>query len=147
MSSTTTARRIVVLQADRIHGELICRQIKALWRNSGVQVFQRGRDALESIQESIPDLFITGLTTDDGGVLRHVQTLPEKKLPILVLASGEDACSFPELRTLRCDGVFDVATEGMGNLPFVIEEVMEHQLYISASMVPHMRRRRTSRSK
>ena len=54
-----------------LYGDLICRQIKELWRNARVQVFQRGMDALEAIQACMPDLLITGVYIEDMDGLEH----------------------------------------------------------------------------
>ena len=56
MLPKTAAPRIVVLKAHRFYGDIICRQIKEYWRNAHVEVFQRGFDALDSIQAVMPDL-------------------------------------------------------------------------------------------
>ena len=65
MLSKQASPRIVVLKADRLYGDLICRQIKELWRNATILVFQHGFDALEAIQAEPPDLFVAGVKIDD----------------------------------------------------------------------------------
>ena len=63
--SPTIPFRVVVLKWDRLYGDLICRQVVAFWPKAEVQVFQRGFDALSSIQQAMPDLFITGVKIED----------------------------------------------------------------------------------
>src|SRR5690606_34428627 len=90
---------------------------------------------------------ITSLSTGDGGVLQHMATMPGDKPSILILVAGESPRELHRLSSVRCDGVYDVRGEDRNNFAFVLEEVMGHQFYVSASMVPHMKKRRTSRSK
>ena len=73
MLPKTATPRIVVLKGDRLYGDLICRQIKEIWRNADVQVFQRGLDALDAIQASMPDMFITGVKIEDMDGLEHLE--------------------------------------------------------------------------
>src|SRR5687768_18208324 len=79
--------RIVILKGDRLYGDLISRQLKELWKNAQVQVFQRGMDALDAIQASMPDLFITGVYVEDMDGLEHLEPFVERDLPILVVTS------------------------------------------------------------
>src|SRR5689334_19349221 len=65
--------RIVVLKWDRLYGDLIRRQILDVWPEADVQVFQLGFDALQSIQERVPELFITGVRLDDMDGLEHLE--------------------------------------------------------------------------
>jgi DNA-binding NarL/FixJ family response regulator len=132
--------RIVILKADRLYGDLISRQIKELWKNAQVQVFQRGMDALEAIQACMPDLFITGVYVEDMDGLEHLEPFVERDLPILVVTSRKDARIFSLLREVRYDGIFDALAEGLGNLRIAVDEVMERELYISPSMVPLLKR-------
>jgi DNA-binding NarL/FixJ family response regulator len=138
MLSHSAAPRIVVLKENRLHAELICQQIQSLWRNSEVRVFQRGLDAVVSIQARRPDLFITGVDVEDMDGLQHLKPFIECDLPILVVTARKDARIFHLLRTLRYDGIFDAGADRGANLQLAIEDVMEHQLYISSSMVPHI---------
>ena len=73
MVPKTATVRIVVLKADRFIGEMICRQIMACWRGAQVQVFQKGFDALDFIQASTPDLFVTGVQISDMDGLEHLE--------------------------------------------------------------------------
>lgn len=132
--------RIVILKADRLYGDLISRQIKELWRNADVRVFQRGMDALDSIQSSMPDLFITGVYVDDMDGLEHLEPFAERDLPILVVTSRKDARTFSLLREVRYDGIFDALAEGMANLRTAVDEVMDRQLYLSPSIVPLLKK-------
>ncbi|MGH7957349.1 MAG: hypothetical protein ACREH8_10090 [Opitutaceae bacterium] len=138
MLPVSAAPHIVVLKADRFDGERIYRQIKSLWINSQVKVFQHGLDALISIRAAKPDLFITGVYIEDMDGLQHLEPFIKCDLPILVVTARKDARTFRLLRNLRYDGIFDAAAEGMGKLQLAMDEVMEHQLYISSSLVPHI---------
>ncbi len=140
MLPKTAAPRIVVLKGDRLYGDLICRQIKELWRNATVQVFQRGLDALDAIQAVIPDLFITGVKIEDMDGLEHLEPFIERDLPILIVTSRKDARTFSLLRTVRFDGIYDGLVEGLDNLRTALEGVMERQLYVSASFVQHLKK-------
>ena len=53
--------RIVILKWDRLYGDMIRRQVIDVWPDAKVEVFQLGFDALQSIQECVPNLFITGV--------------------------------------------------------------------------------------
>lgn len=140
--SPTTPLRVVVLKWDRLYGDLICRQIVAFWPNAEVKVFQRGFDALTSIQESMPDLFITGVKIEDMDGLEHLEPFVGKKLPILIVTSRADARTFRMLETLRFDGIYDGAAEGLDNLPVALSRAIEHQTYISPSIIQQLRRPR-----
>ena len=140
MLSKSATPRIVVLEQDRRHGELITLQIKSLWANSRVSVFQRGYDALESIRAAMPDLFIAGACIEDMDGLEHLEPFVGSNLPILVVTTRKDPCAFNHLRNLRYDGVFDAAADDLGNLPRAMDDVLEHQLYLSSSIVPHIKK-------
>ena len=140
MLPKTAAPRIVVLKADRLYGDLICRQLKELWRNADVQVFQRGLDALDAIQASVPDLFITGVKIDDMDGLEHLEPFIERDLPVLIVTSRKDARTFCLLRSVRFDGIYDGVVEGLGNLRAAVESVMDHELYVSATFVQHLKK-------
>lgn len=140
MSSKRAAPRIVILKGDRLYGDLICQHAKNLWRNAEVQVFQRGFDALDSIQAAVPDLFITGVKIDDMDGLEHLEPFIDTTLPILVLTSRKDARTFELLRGIRYDGIFDGRVEGLENLPAALQQVIERRLYVSPTMVPQLKR-------
>ena len=132
--------RIVILKGDRVYGDLISRQIKELWKNAQVLVFQRGMEALDAIQVCMPDLFITGVYVEDMDGLEHLEPFADRDLPILVVTSRKDARTFSLLREVRYDGIFDALAEGLANLRIAVDEVMDRQLYVSPSIVPHLKR-------
>jgi len=140
MLPKTAAPRIVVLKADRLYGDLICRQIKELWRSATVQVFQRGLEALDAIQASTPDLFITGVKLDDMDGLEHLEPFIERDLPVLVVTSRKDARTFSLLRSIRFDGIYDAYVEGLANLRTALEAVMDRELYVSSTFVQHLKK-------
>ena len=140
MLPKTAAPRIVVLKAVRLYGDLICRQIKELWRNAEVQVFQRGFDALDAIQACTPDLFITGVNIEDMDGLEHLEPFVDTALPILVVTSRTDARTFEMLRSVRYDGIYDGNAEGLDNLPAALRQVIERRLYVSPTLAPHLKR-------
>ena len=140
MLSKTATPRIVVLKGDRLYGDLICQHIKNLWRNADVAVFQRGFDALDSIQARVPDLFVTGVKIDDMDGLEHLEPFIDTNLPILVLTSRKDVRTFELLRGIRYDGIYDGHAEGMEHLPDALRQVMERRLYVSPTMLPHLKR-------
>jgi DNA-binding NarL/FixJ family response regulator len=131
--------RIVVLKWDRLYGDMIRRQIVDVWPEAKVKVFQRGLDALDCIQASVPDLFITGAKIDDMDGLEHLEPFIETSLPILVVTSRADARTFKMLRAVRYDGIYDGLAEGLDNLPTALHDVLQHQLYVSPSLVPHLK--------
>ena len=140
MLPKTAAPRIVVLKGDRLYGDLICRQIKELWRNAQVQVFQRGFDALDAIQASMPDMLVTGVKIGDMDGLEHLEPFIERDLPILIVTSLTDARTFSMLRSVRYDGIYDAIVEGSGNLPYAMQRVIERQLYVSPTIAPHLKK-------
>ncbi len=131
--------RIVVLKWDRLYGDMIRRQILDVWPTAAVQVFHRGLDALDSIQASVPDLFITGAHIDDMDGLEHLEPFVETSLPILIVTSRADARTFKMLHHLRYDGIYDGLAEGLDNLPPVLHQVLLHRPYISPSVAPHLK--------
>jgi DNA-binding NarL/FixJ family response regulator len=137
-----TPFRIVVLKWDRLYGDLIRRQILDVWPEADVQVFQLGFDALQSIQERVPELFITGVRLDDMDGLEHLEPFIGTRLPILVVTSRADARTFRMLRALRYDGIYDGLAEGLENLPTALKEVMEGRPYVSPSVLPHLKERK-----
>lgn len=139
MLPKTAALRIVVLKADRLYADLISRQIKEVWRNATVLVFQLGFDALEAIQAEPPDLFVTGVKIDDMDGLEHLEPFIETRLPILVLTSRRDARTFALIRSVRYDGIYDGHAEGLENLPAALQQVIQRRLYVSPTMVEHLK--------
>lgn len=131
--------RVVVLKWDRLYGDMIRRQIIDVWPTAQVQVFQRGLDALDCIQGAVPDLFITGAHIDDMDGLEHLEPFIESSLPILVVTSRADARTFNMLHELRYDGIYDGLAEGLENLSTALHQVLLHQLYVSPSIVPHLK--------
>jgi DNA-binding NarL/FixJ family response regulator len=140
MLPKNAAPRIVVLKAVRLYGDSIRRQIKDLWRNAQVQVFQRGFDALDSIQTCTPDMFITGVNIEDMDGLEHLEPFIDTALPILVVTSRKDARTFEMLRSVRYDGIYDGNAEGLDNLPAALQQVIERRLYVSPTMAPLLKR-------
>lgn len=140
MLSKQASPRIVVLKADRLYGDLICRQIKELWRNATILVFQHGFDALESIQAEPPDLFVAGVKIDDMDGLEHLEPFIDATLPILVLTSRKEARTFEMLRSVRYDGIYDGHAEGLDNLSAALQQVIQRRLYVSPTMVEHLKR-------
>lgn len=145
MDSTTSKRpfRIVVLKWDRLYGDLIRRQILEVWPDADIGVFQFGFDALQSIQERAPELFITGVRLDDMDGLEHLEPFVGTRMPILVVTSRADARTFRMLRTLRYDGIYDGLAEGLDNLPTALKEVMEGRPYVSPSVLPYLKERKS----
>jgi DNA-binding NarL/FixJ family response regulator len=131
--------RIVVLKWDRLYGDMIRRQIVDVWPEAKVNVFQRGLDALDCIQASVPDLFITGAKIDDMDGLEHLEPFIETSLPILVVTSRADTRTFEMLRAVRYDGIYDGLAEGLDNLPTALRDVLQHQLYVSPSLVSQLK--------
>jgi DNA-binding NarL/FixJ family response regulator len=138
-SQPTLAPRIVVLKADRFYGDMICRNVKQCWRGAQVEIFQKGFDALESIQATMPDMFITGVKIEDMDGLEHLEPFVERRLPILVVTSRRDARTIALLRELRYNGIFDVKLDGDRDFSRALELVLEGKSYISESFLPHMK--------
>jgi DNA-binding NarL/FixJ family response regulator len=128
------------LKGDRLYGDLICGHIKALWKNATVQVFQHGFDALDAIQAEPPDLYIAGVKIDDMDGLEHLEPFVDSTLPILVLTSRKEARTFEMLRNVRYDGIYDGYAEGLENLPTALQQVIQRRLYVSPTMVEHLKR-------
>ena len=140
MLPKTAAPRIVVLKGDRLYGDLICRQIKGYWRNAVVQFFQLGFKALDAIQACPPDMFITGVKIDDMDGLEHLEPFVEKDLPILIVTSRKDARTFSLMRSIRYDGIYDGFVEGLINLHTAMQQVLMRQLYVSPTIVEHLKK-------
>jgi DNA-binding NarL/FixJ family response regulator len=134
--------RIVVLKWDRLYGDMIKCQILHVWPEAEIQVFQKGLDALDSIQASVPDLFITGAHIDDMDGLEHLEPFVESSLPILVVTSRANARTFRMLQELRYDGIYDGLAEGLEHLPTALNQVLLHRLYVSPSVTPHLKRQK-----
>jgi DNA-binding NarL/FixJ family response regulator len=138
----TFAPRIVVLKADRLYGDLICRQIVEYWRAAQVQVFQRGFDALDAIQGRMPDMFVTGVQIEDMDGLEHLEPFIERELPILIVTTRRDARTLALLREVRFNGLFDVRAEGLTNLHTALKRVQEGEIYVSPTFLPLIKKPR-----
>lgn len=140
MVHKTATPRIVVLKGDRLYGDLLCRQIKEYWRGAQVQVFQKGFDALEAIQASTPDMFITGVKIEDMDGLEHLEPFIERDLPILIVTTRKDARTLSLLREIRYNGLFDVRAETYANFHTAMQRVLQREIYVSPSFAPHVKR-------
>ncbi len=132
--------RIVVLQANRLYGDMVCRQIKEYWRGAQVSVFQKGFDALDSIQAGVPDMFITGVQIEDMDGLEHLEPFIERDLPILIITTRTDSRTLCLLREIRYTGLFDVKAEGLSNLHTALQRVLERQIYVSPTFAPFVKK-------
>ncbi len=130
--------RIVVLKWDRLYGDMIRRQIWDVWPDAVVHVFQHGFDALAAIQESMPDMFITGVKIEDMDGLEHLEAVNDTSMPILIVTSRADMRTFDMLREVRYDGIFDGMAEGLDHLAPALRQVIQRRLYISSSMVRNL---------
>ena len=140
MFPKTAAPRIVVLKANRLYGDMISRHIKDFWRNAQVEVFQKGFDALDSIQARVPDMFIAGVNVEDMDGLEHFEPFIDGNLPILIVTNHKDARTFSLLRTIRYDGIYDAREEGLDNLHTAMQEVMDHHQYVSPTVIPLLKK-------
>lgn len=140
MSSKQAAPRVVVLKADLLYADSIAVHIKTLWRNAKVSVFQHGFDALEAIQTDPPDLYVAGVKIDDMDGLEHLEPFIDTPLPILVVTSRKEPRTFELLRRIRYDGIYDGRAEGLGNLPAALQLVIQRRVYVSPTMVEHLKR-------
>ena len=134
--------RIVVLKWDKLYGDLIRHQILAVWPKADVSVYQLGFDALTSIQDQVPDLFLTGLKIEDMDGLEHLEPFLDKPMPILIVTSRPDARAFKMLQEVRYDGIYDGSAEGLENLPVALAQVIDRRPYVSPSMVTRLKRPR-----
>lgn len=134
--------RVVVLKASLLYGEMLARLVKQLRRGAQVDVYQKGFDALEAIQNAKPDLFITGARLDDMDGLEHLEPFIDGRLPILIVTARHDARTLALLRGLHFNGLFDVHRDGNANLSAAIEMVLEGRTYVSDSFQPHLKRPR-----
>jgi DNA-binding NarL/FixJ family response regulator len=140
MLPKTATPRIVVLKADLLYGDMLCRQIKEFWRGAQVQVFQKGFDALDAIQANTPDMFITGVKIEDMDGLEHLEPFIERDLPILIVTTRKDVRTLSLLREVRYNGLFDVRAEAYANLHTAMQRVLEREIYVSPTFVPHVKK-------
>lgn len=134
--------KVVILKTDRLYGDLIRRNVWDVWPNATVRVFQRGMDALASMQDGMPDLFVTGAKITDMDGLEHLESFADTKLPILVVTSQPNTRFFAMLRGLRYDGLYDGSSEGLDNLPVAFRQAVQHRPYISPTLVPFLNERK-----
>lgn len=138
MPPKTAAPRIVVLKSNPFLGSLICGRIKLVWPNAEVLVFQRGFDALDSIQARMPDMFITGVSVDDMDGLEHLEPFIERDLLILIVTARQDARTFSLLRTVRFDGLFH-EHDDREDFSAVVQWISEGRQYVSPSMIAQLK--------
>jgi len=131
--------RIVVLKLDRLYSDMIRRQVWDVWPNAIVRVYQRGLEALSAMQDDMPDLFITGVKIEDMDGLEHLEPFITTSLPILIVTSRADYRTFNMLPRVRWDGIYDGLAEGSEHLGSALRQVMQHKLYLSPSVVPHLK--------
>lgn len=134
------APHVVVLKADRLYGDLICRQVIEYWQAAHVQVFQKGFDALDAIQSHMPDMFITGVRIEDMDGLEHLEPFIERELPILIVTTRRDSRTLALLREIRYNGLFDVRGEGLANLHTALQRVHAREMYVSPTFAPHLKK-------
>lgn len=128
----------VVLKWDRLYGDMIRRQVWDVWPNAVVRVYQRGIDALNATQEVMPDLFVTGVKVEDMDGLEHLEPFIHTATPILIVTSRADFRTFEMLRQVRYDGIYDGRMEGVEHLGPALRQVIQHKLYMSPSLIPHL---------
>lgn len=133
-----TQLHVVVLKWDRLYGDMIRRQVWDVWPNAVVRVYQRGLDALNAMQELMPDLFVTGVKIEDMDGLEHLEPLVHTSTPILIVTSRADFRTFEMLRHVRYDGIYDGRVEGEQHLGPALRQVIQHKLYMSPSLIPHL---------
>ena len=138
----THGPKFVVLKSQRLYGDMISQHIRNYWKKAEVEVFQKGFDALDAIQASTPDMFITGVRVDDMDGLEHLEPFIERSLPIMVLTARRDTRTFDMLRELRFDAAYDVKVEKLEHLSAAIEQAMTGKLYISPSFVPLLKKQK-----
>jgi len=142
MDNAQLTPRVVVLKWDRLYGDLIRRHILDVWPQARVDVHQLGFDALQSIQDAVPDLFVTGVKVADMDGLEHLEPFISTRLPILVVTSRADARTYKMLAELRYDGIYDGAEEGLENLPLALRQVMDGRPYVSPTVLPQLKQPR-----
>lgn len=133
-----TQLHVVVLKWDRLYGDMIRRQVWDVWPHAVVRVYQRGLDALNAMQELMPDLFVTGVKIEDMDGLEHLEPLIHTSTPILIVTSRADFRTFEMLRHVRYDGIYDGRVEGEQHLGPALRQVIQHKLYMSPSLIPHL---------
>ena len=136
MSPRTSSLHVVVLKAERFYGELICERIRSHWRKAQVQVFQRGLEALRTMQSRVPDLLVVGVRIFDMDGLEHLEPFIRRDLPVLIVTSCRDERSFALLRAVRYDGLYDTTAEGMDNFSSALEQALNHRTYVSPTFLP-----------
>ena len=137
--------RIVILKWDRLYGDLIRRHIWDVWPNAVICAFQHGIDALNEIQETTPDLFVTGVAIEDMDGLEHLEPFVDKPtVPILIVTSRPNTRMFEMLRDVRYNGIFDGSSEGMDHLPVALRHVLQKRPYVSPSLLPFLKERRST---
>jgi DNA-binding NarL/FixJ family response regulator len=141
--SQTGQLRIVILKWDRLYGDLIRRHIWDVWPNAVICAFQHGIDALNEIQEQTPHLFVTGVSVEDMDGLEHLEPFIDKPVPILIVTSRPNTRMFEMLRQVRYDGIFDGSSEGMDHLPAALRRVLQGGHYVSPSLVPFLKGRKS----
>lgn len=145
MNASCNARiNVVVLKSDRLYGDLIRTQVWNVWPNAVIHAYQHGMDALAAMQDSKPDLFITGAKIEDMDGLEHLEPFIATSVPVFIVTSHADTRLFELLRDVRFDGIYDGATEGMDHLPGALRQVIQHQHYVSPSLLPFLKERRNS---
>jgi DNA-binding NarL/FixJ family response regulator len=58
----------------------------------------------------------------------------------LIVTSRKDSRTFSLLRSIRYDGIYDGFVEGLVNLHTAMQQVMMRQLYVSPTMVEHLKK-------
>lgn len=132
--------RIVVLQANRLYGDMVCRGITDFWRGAQVSVFQKGFDALDAIQANMPDMFITGVQIEEMDGLEHLEPFIERDLPIMIITGRRDSRTLCLLREIRYNGLFDVKTEPMSNWHTALQRVLQREIYVSPNFAPFIKK-------
>lgn len=138
-SSRSSQLRVIVLKWDRLYGDLIQDTIWHVWPKADVKVYQRGIEALAAIDTREPDLFVTGVKVADMDGLEHLEPFIDTSLPILVVTSRPDSRVFEMLRGVRYDGIFDGRCEGRDRLATALQKVLQHELYISPSLIQYLK--------
>lgn len=138
-----SALRMVVAKWDLLYAEMIRERILLTWPEAVIQVFQLGMLALEAIQNDPPDLFICGAQLDDMDGLEHLEPFVRSSLPVLILTARPERRFFALLRTIRYDGLYDSASEGLSNLSIAVKNVLARQSFVSASLIPFINQPRS----
>ncbi len=136
MRPRTASLRVVVLKTERFYGDLVCDRIRSHWREAQVRFFQEGFKALRAMQTWVPDLLVAGVRITDMDGLEHLEPFRRLKASVLIVTSCRDERSFALMRTVRYDGIYDTAAEGMKNFDRALDRALKHRLYVSPSFVP-----------